>query len=154
MGLGHVDYSKNEAPAGYKCAECGATGVKLWREYQTVLNHQTLLCLHCACKEQDKTRTPTEDGKSLYTDEVRHWYRTADMRLDHWYGYDPEKGPPSNATYTRSERVRSDQIGWRVLAVPTEEGDTFWGYTSIPKAGCAWWYNLPALPNNQTSASP
>jgi len=36
-----------------------------------------------------------------------------------------------------------DQIGWLIPAVPTEEGDTFWGYTSVPPAGCAWWKGLP-----------
>ena len=38
---------------------------------------------------------------------------------------------------------RCDQIGWRVPAVPTEDGSTFWGYTSVPDAGCAWWRRLP-----------
>lgn len=36
-----------------------------------------------------------------------------------------------------------DQIGWFVPAVPTAEGDTFWGYTSVPDAGVRWWRNLP-----------
>ncbi len=36
-----------------------------------------------------------------------------------------------------------DQIGWMIPAVPTEEGDTYWGYTSVPQAGCDWWYALP-----------
>lgn len=34
-------------------------------------------------------------------------------------------------------------IGWLVPAVPTEEGDTFWGYTSIPEGGLRWWRELP-----------
>lgn len=37
-------------------------------------------------------------------------------------------------------------IGWRVLAIPTEDGTTFWGYTSIPSAGIAWWKRLPDAP--------
>jgi len=36
-----------------------------------------------------------------------------------------------------------DQIGWRIPAVPTEDGLTFWGYTSVPQTGCDWWSNLP-----------
>jgi hypothetical protein len=36
---------------------------------------------------------------------------------------------------------RSDAIGWRVPAVPTEEGDTYWG--SVPHDGMAWWRRLP-----------
>jgi hypothetical protein len=38
---------------------------------------------------------------------------------------------------------RCDQIGWRVPAVPTEDGTTFWGYTSVPAAGVKWWKELP-----------
>jgi hypothetical protein len=36
-----------------------------------------------------------------------------------------------------------DSIGWLVPAVPTVEGDTYWGYTSVPDAGVAWWKRLP-----------
>jgi hypothetical protein len=42
----------------------------------------------------------------------------------------------------------SDQIGWLVPAVPTEEGDTYWGYTSVPSAGCVWWFLLPLKPGS------
>ncbi len=41
---------------------------------------------------------------------------------------------------------RTDQIGWCVPAVPTEENNTFWGYTSVPPAGCDWWRKLPTHP--------
>jgi len=34
-------------------------------------------------------------------------------------------------------------IGWLVAAVPTEYGETFWGFTSVPDDGVAWWDNLP-----------
>lgn len=37
----------------------------------------------------------------------------------------------------------SDQIGQLVPAVPTEDGASYWGYTSVPDAGCAWWHALP-----------
>ncbi len=37
----------------------------------------------------------------------------------------------------------TDQIGLLVPAVPTEAGDSFWGYTSVPQPGCDWWANLP-----------
>ena len=33
-------------------------------------------------------------------------------------------------------------IGWLVAAVPTEDGSTYWGYTSVPKDGVKWWENL------------
>lgn len=38
---------------------------------------------------------------------------------------------------------RTDQIGWRVPAVPTENGGMFWGYTSVPESGVKWWRALP-----------
>ena len=37
----------------------------------------------------------------------------------------------------------TDQVAGRVCAVPTVEGDTMWGYTSIPQAGVQWWKRLP-----------
>ncbi|OHA80755.1 MAG: hypothetical protein A2675_01240 [Candidatus Yonathbacteria bacterium RIFCSPHIGHO2_01_FULL_51_10] len=144
-------YLEGKVPEYYVCGECGASGVKLWREYQTFLDHQSLRCLICACREQDKVRTPTEDGCSLYTDKVHHWYRTATTRPGWWNGYDPKDGPPPDAIETRTERDKTDQIGWRVPAVPTEEGNTYWGYTSVPTSGINWWCKLPTLSVNKTS---
>lgn len=37
----------------------------------------------------------------------------------------------------------TDQIGWYVPAVPDEEGLGYWGYTSVPVEGVAWWRSLP-----------
>jgi hypothetical protein len=39
-----------------------------------------------------------------------------------------------------------DQIGWRVPAVPFEDGETFWGYSSVPADGVAWWKSLRSRP--------
>ena len=36
-----------------------------------------------------------------------------------------------------------DQIAWLVPAVPTEDGSTYWGYTSVPDPGVYWWKSLP-----------
>lgn len=41
------------------------------------------------------------------------------------------------------EEGGSDAIGWLVPAVPTEDGETYWGYTSVPISGCDWWDSLP-----------
>jgi hypothetical protein len=103
-------YASGATPKGYRCAKCGAEGVKLWRQYQTFAEHIRLLCAACALKDQGKSYEVGEDGKH---DDGRG------------YGY------------------RTDQIGCLVPAVPTEEGETFWGYASVPEAGCAWWYGLP-----------
>lgn len=34
-------------------------------------------------------------------------------------------------------------IGWLVAAVPTEDGEPFWGFTSVPDEGVKWWDSLP-----------
>jgi hypothetical protein len=41
---------------------------------------------------------------------------------------------------------RTDQIGGYVPAVPDEDGESFWGYTSVPDAGVNWWRRLPSRP--------
>lgn len=38
---------------------------------------------------------------------------------------------------------RTDQIGWRIPAVPLADMDGYWGYTSVPEAGVRWWQALP-----------
>jgi hypothetical protein len=97
-------YADGVAPAGYGCGGCDAHGVKLWRDYQTFLDHQTLLCATCAEDEQEKPR-----------------------------GFALAVG-------------NGDQIGWRVPAVPTEDGETFWGYSSVPADGVRWWKVLRSRP--------
>ncbi len=92
-------YADNSAPGGYECGECGALGVRLYRDYSTFLDHQTLLCRACACR--DEKAKPDGPGEHC--------------------------------------------IKWRVAAVPTEDGTTYWGYTSVPSAGVAWWDRLPKI---------
>lgn len=53
------------------------------------------------------------------------------MPVDEYGQYEGKYGP-------------SDQIGWLVPAIPTEDETTFWGYSSVPQEGCEWWYRLPA----------
>jgi hypothetical protein len=47
-------YSVNHAPPDYKCYKCGNHGIKLWRDYQSSLNTQKLLCATCAADYQKK----------------------------------------------------------------------------------------------------
>jgi hypothetical protein len=47
-----INYSENIVSKDYKCNNCGASGVKLWREYQTF--SPRLLCAACAAKSQKK----------------------------------------------------------------------------------------------------
>lgn len=81
---------------GYTCSDCGVRGVKLWREYQTFLDSQTLRCRACCEKHAGKPKSEN-----------------------------------------------SDQIGWSVPAVPTPDGTTFWGYSSVPILAVNWWDALP-----------
>lgn len=90
----------------YECVRCKASGVKLWRQYQTMLDHIELLCCDCAAKDQ---------GKQL-----------VDLQPSGFWG-----------------EMQTDQIGWLVPAVPTEDGETFWGYTSVPEDRVLWWRELP-----------
>ncbi len=143
-------YLSGSIPANYICGECGVTGVKLWRDYNTFMDAQTLRCMVCACREQKKSREPTEDGRSLYAHDD-HVYRTS-AEPEQWLVYDPEKGVPTDAIETKVFSMRTDQIGWRVPAVPTEDGKSYWGYTSVPQPGCDWWGSLPTtLPVTQST---
>lgn len=44
--------------------------------------------------------------------------------------------------------AEGDQIGNLVPAVPTEDGSTFWGYTSVDGEGVLWWNALPIYKDN------
>jgi hypothetical protein len=100
----------------YVCSRCGAEHCKLWRQYQTFLNHIELLCAKCAASDQKASL----DG--MNRDGLRH--RWIDGQLC----------------------GETDQIGNLVPAVPTPADDTFWGYTSIPEEGVSWWRSLPTFP--------
>ena len=39
-------------------------------------------------------------------------------------------------------RGKCDVIGWLVPAVPTEDGQTFWGYSSVPEGGVECWWRI------------
>jgi hypothetical protein len=56
-----VIYTSQTVPDGYKCADCGATNCKLWREYQIMT--LKLLCAVCACKDQKKTDDVDAEGR-------------------------------------------------------------------------------------------
>lgn len=129
-------YAETTVAPQYHCGQCGIHGVKLWREYSTFLNHQSLLCADCSCKEQAASHDKHGSGQTYSVDQGEGgevWVTTL---------YDKERDPRLYQFYGGSSRD-GDQIGWRVPAVPTENGTTYWGYTSVPPDGVAWWNRLP-----------
>jgi hypothetical protein len=108
----------------YVCTGCGAANCRLWREYQTMACYTRLLCCDCAEKDQQK-KCHMPDSR------------------------DPTKKALVYDAELKCERHTSDQIGWFIPAVPTDDWDTFWGYTSVPYAGVTWWYNLPLRPKSK-----
>lgn len=106
--LGPVEYRGTVAPPAYHCSICGAQGVKLWRLYNTFLDHQELTCALCTGKSQNES--------------VAGMNATGQIVCDH------------GSTCT---------IGARVPAIPTRDGSTYWGFTSTPSPGVAWWQRLP-----------
>ena len=93
-----VDYASTSTPSDYKCKGCGATGCKLWREWNTFA--PTLLCVDCAIKDQKKNIVVDEDGMhaSEYggpTDTIG-WYAPAVPTKDNhaYWGYTsvPDEG--------------------------------------------------------------
>ena len=65
-----------------------------------------------------------------------------------WRGYNESHASLRCGDCAASEQKREvdlsrgDQIGWSVPAVPDLRGG-WWGYTSVPAEGCAWWKALP-----------
>lgn len=134
MDMGRVDYASTTPPTGYRCTTCGRHGCKLWREYQTFADHTELVCCDCAGKSQ------SEDVRRI----DKHGNRPSEFftRRDRRRCARQNSGRGRRGARPVAEH-RTDQIGLRVPAVPTEEGDTFWSYSSVPPEGVAWWRGLP-----------
>lgn len=72
-----VNYSSSKTPEEYVCKSCGASNVKLWREYGVF--HPEMLCRNCAAKDQDANISDIDEyGKFTDNDGVRsdciRWY--------------------------------------------------------------------------------
>ncbi len=109
----------------YRCSTCGANGCKLWREYNTFLSHQSLYCVGCACTDQNSN------------DDAEFPIRAEEFDSD---GKRPYK---LRLTSGIADMGRTDQIHFLIPAVPTEDGATFWSYTSVPQPLVEWWRALP-----------
>lgn len=73
-----VNYATTETPPEYVCDGCGATGCKLWREYQTV--NPRLLCAPCAGADQKESVAEIDAAGKIPWEEGGHridqlgWY--------------------------------------------------------------------------------
>jgi hypothetical protein len=85
-------YTNPAVPDDYKCGTCGATGCKLWREYQAFM--PSIECCDCAGKSQGKDVSQINaegmrpcEGSGL-TDSIG-WRVPAVPTLDNtgWWGY-------------------------------------------------------------------
>lgn len=101
----------------YRCDICGATGVKLWREYNTLSDYTDLLCFTHTMEAVRNSR-----GFSGSTDLLGR-------------PYTPERSMLWN-------RVAAVPDNFAVCM--TEPIDSYWGYTSVPQDGVEWWNALPA----------
>lgn len=48
----------------------------------------------------------------------------------------------------KADPYHMSAIGFLVAAVPTDDGETFWGFTSVPAQAVAWWDALPDRPRD------
>jgi hypothetical protein len=119
-------------PAGYVCTGCGASGCKLWRQYQTFAEHIQLLCAKCSGAD-----ISTLDANGTVESTI---FKRGEKVSQHGTGKVGVLGDPDFPV------PRTDQLGGLMPAVPTENGDTYWGYTSTPDEGCRWWKSLDSQP--------
>lgn len=128
-----VNYSIDSVPKNYKCWDCGITGCKLWR--YSGFPPIELQCVDCALKTQIKYSSILERSMNNPNFHIRE-----DGTFD-W-------------EYIPGHFQSCDQIGWRLPAIPDEEGIGYWGYSSAPQVGVNWWKRLPlrsAVPLAQTT---
>jgi len=58
-------YLTPDVPKGYECRACGASGCKLWRQYNTFANHIRLLCATCAARDEEVVLVVDAAGRHL-----------------------------------------------------------------------------------------
>jgi len=119
----NVKYSDNKAPSDYKCNDCKITNCKLWRE--SGFPPIALRCVDCAIKSQSDPKVTTAFSKIAATVVINE-----------------------DGSYM-GEYGKSDQIGWLMPAIPDEEDIGYWGYSSVPTEGVAWWKKLPLRSNRR-----
>jgi hypothetical protein len=82
--------SKRRIP--YACEGCGEEGVKLWREFQTFADEQTLLCARCAGERESKDVMGIDDdgmipGYFARTDQIGFMVPAIPTETGTFWGY-------------------------------------------------------------------
>lgn len=101
----------------YKCHGCGAEGVKLWRDYNTMVCYQEFYCVECVCKHNKCSVCCVTDPAKV----------DANGRHECKYGW-------------------TDQINGFVPCVTSDDGEEIWGYCAVPADRVQWWRDLPLRP--------
>lgn len=96
----------------YKCGLCGATDCKLWREYQTFLEHQALYCAPCGAKAQGKSIEGIDSKGQRPTDEGAY--------------------PTTNTIGWLVPAVPVDDTFWGYTSVPQEDWERWEGFPTLP----------------------
>ena len=58
-------YANGKTPADYRCSQCGESGVRLYRQWNTVVEHIQLLCTACALQDQNKAAPDSPSGHTI-----------------------------------------------------------------------------------------
>lgn len=91
--------------ADYCCTECGATDVRLWREYQTFAPR--VLCTACLPEEKDREKVLNDEQKHTRPYVNTGWWVAAVPNGDgNWWGY---------------TSIPQDQLDWW-RGLPIEDG--------------------------------
>lgn len=113
-----------------RCMQCGANGVKLWRDYNLPLQQTELYCAGCAQHKTGLLAPIQEDGSMTAPDGKKTyaiaWKRTAGHAVE---------------------------TGILIPAIPTEDATVFWGVEKAPEKLMGRWLALPLRPNGRPAAT-
>jgi hypothetical protein len=102
-------YSNPAGPEGYVCVTCGATGVKLWREYQSFRAKETLACAKCV--------DPTGEKGPIAEDGTVEW---RGQRSDS-IGWSVPAVPVDDTFWGYTSVPPEDVAWWKALPLSREE---------------------------------
>jgi hypothetical protein len=113
-----VDYSTGWCSDEYKCMDCGANGVKLYRI--AACSCIELRCIDCVGKESSVDVSDADEHGKVWSDMFG-------IRTDQIGGMLPAIPGEFKVSYGESTVLHA----------------TWCQYTCVPQAGIDWWYTLP-----------